>query len=85
MPPSAAATPAVVFRPATAADQRAITAIIRQAGINPLSLKWPNFLLAVEAGAGEVVGTGQLTATGAGSWPPSPPCPRTVGAASRVN
>lgn len=60
MPPSSRPAPEIAFRPATAADQAAITAIIRQAGINPMGLKWPNFLLAVDAGTGAVVGTGQL-------------------------
>lgn len=57
----------IQLRPATAADQAAIRAIIREAGINPLSLKWPNFLLAVDAADGQVVATGQVKTHGDGS------------------
>ena len=46
------------IRPATAADQRTITAIIRRAGINPMALHWQRFLLA-EAD-GEIIGTVQV-------------------------
>lgn len=57
----------IVFRDAAADDQKAITAIIRAAGINPMSLKWPNFLLAVDAATGVVAGTGQIKIHGDGS------------------
>lgn len=59
--------PGIVFRPATAADQSVINAIIREVGINPMSLKWPNFWLAVDADSGVVAGTGQIKAHGDGS------------------
>lgn len=46
------------IRPATAADQPTIRAMIRAAGLNPVHLDWPHFLLALE---GErVVGVGQV-------------------------
>ncbi|MBP7691955.1 MAG: GNAT family N-acetyltransferase [Anaerolineales bacterium] len=57
----------VLYRPAAAADQAAITALIREAGINRMSLKWPNFLLAVDAVSGAVVATGQIKTHGDGS------------------
>lgn len=50
----------ISLRPATAADQPRIKAIIREVGINPMSLHWPNFILAVDDATGEVVGTGQI-------------------------
>jgi N-acetylglutamate synthase-like GNAT family acetyltransferase len=50
----------IVLRPATAADQDTIVQIIREAEINPMDLKWPQFLLAVDDATGEVVGTGQI-------------------------
>lgn len=57
----------LTFRPAVEADQKTIVAIIREAGINPMSLKWPNFLLAVDEATGEIVGTGQIKTHGDGS------------------
>jgi len=57
----------ITLRPATAADQKQIVAIIRAAQINPLGLKWPNFVLAVEAETGAIVGTGQIKAHADGS------------------
>lgn len=56
--------PAVFIRGATGADQRAITALIREVGINPVGLHWRRFILA-EAG-GRVVGTGQIKPHGDG-------------------
>ena len=50
----------IIFRPATAADQKRIVAIIRAARINPMNLKWEHFLLAVDDASGEIVGTGQI-------------------------
>jgi N-acetylglutamate synthase-like GNAT family acetyltransferase len=50
--------PPVQIRRAVATDQRAITALIRAAGINPLSLHWRRFIVA-EAD-GRIVGTGQI-------------------------
>ncbi len=53
------------IRPATAADQRAITAMVRGAGINPLSVHWPRFLVAEDAG--RVIGVAQIKPHGDGS------------------
>ena len=50
----------ITLRPAVEADQPRIVAIIRAAQINPMDLKWPNFVLAVDDTTGEVVGTGQI-------------------------
>jgi N-acetylglutamate synthase-like GNAT family acetyltransferase len=50
----------ISFRPATAADQPAIVALIRAAQINPMDLKWPNFVLAIDDATGAIVGTGQV-------------------------
>lgn len=57
----------ISLRPATAADQARIQAIIREADINPMDLKWPNFVLAVDDATGEIVGTGQIKQHGDGS------------------
>ena len=46
------------IRPATQADQPAITAMVQAAGINPLSLHWPRFRVADDAG--RVVGVVQI-------------------------
>ncbi len=54
-----------IIRPATRADQATIREMIRKAGINPMSLNWPNFLVAEEDGA--VVGVGQVKVHGDGS------------------
>jgi N-acetylglutamate synthase-like GNAT family acetyltransferase len=56
------------IRPATAADLKTITAIIRAAQINPMDLKWPNFALAVDEASGAVVGTGQIKRHSDGSF-----------------
>jgi putative acetyltransferase len=53
------------IRAATAADQPAITAIIRQAGINPIALDWQRFLVA-EAD-GQIIGTVQVKPHGDGT------------------
>ena len=53
------------LRPATAADQPIITAIVRQAGINPRDLEWPRFIVAEREG--EVIGVGQVKPHGDGS------------------
>jgi len=50
----------ITLRPATAADQPRIVAIIRAAQINPMDLKWKNFVVAVDDQTGEVVATGQI-------------------------
>jgi N-acetylglutamate synthase-like GNAT family acetyltransferase len=46
------------IRPAIEADQPVITAMVRAAGINPLSLHWPRFRVAEEGG--RVVGVAQI-------------------------
>lgn len=48
----------VTIRPASAADQPAIAAIVRAARINPLGLDWPRFLVAEESGG--LIGVGQV-------------------------
>ncbi len=50
----------IALRNATEADQPRITALIREAGINPMDLKWQNFVLAIDEATGEIVGTGQI-------------------------
>jgi len=50
----------ITLRPATAADQPRIVAIIRAAQINPMDLKWKNFVVTVDDQTGEVVATGQI-------------------------
>jgi N-acetylglutamate synthase-like GNAT family acetyltransferase len=47
------------IRPAKESDQPAIKTLIRDAGINPLGLHWPRFLVAVNP-AGNVIGCGQV-------------------------
>ena len=47
------------LRPATAADQAAINALVREGNINPLDLHWENFTV-IENDAGEVVAIGQI-------------------------
>lgn len=53
------------IRPATLADQPAITALVRAVGINPLSLHWSRFRVAEEGG--RVVGVAQIKIHGDGS------------------
>jgi N-acetylglutamate synthase-like GNAT family acetyltransferase len=55
----------VTIRPATEADQPTIRRMVREAGINPMNLRWPNFLVAEESGA--VLGIGQVKTHGDGS------------------
>ena len=55
------------LRPATAGDQKSIVAIIREAHLNPMDLKWSNFVVAVDEASGDVVGTGQVKAHRDGS------------------
>ncbi len=57
----------IILRPAEAADQKCIVAIIHAAGINPLNLKWPHFVVAVDDVSGEIVGTAQVKTHGDGS------------------
>ncbi len=50
----------IAVRPATAADQKSIKAIIRAVQINPMGLHWPNFVLAVDQDSRTVVATAQI-------------------------
>jgi N-acetylglutamate synthase-like GNAT family acetyltransferase len=52
----------VYIRPATEADQPTIRRFVKDARLNPMSLNWPNFVMAEEDGA--VVGVGQVKAHG---------------------
>ena len=47
------------LRPATADDSFAIKDLIHRVGINPMSLDWHRFVLAVD-GSGKMLGCGQL-------------------------
>jgi len=55
----------VTIRPATEADQPTIRRLVREARINPMNLRWPNFLVAEEDE--EIVGIGQVKSHGDGS------------------
>ena len=55
----------LIIRPATAADQAAIRAIVRAAGINPVGIDWPRFLVA--AAGDDIVGIGQVKPHGDGT------------------
>lgn len=48
----------ILLRPALASDQKAIRALVRQARVNPLGIKWPNFMVAEIDG--QIIGIGQL-------------------------
>jgi N-acetylglutamate synthase-like GNAT family acetyltransferase len=50
----------IVVRPAAADDQKTIEAIIRDVQINPMDLKWRNFVLAIDQDNGTIVGTAQI-------------------------
>ena len=55
----------LAIRPATEADQSTIRRLIKEASLNRMSLKWPNFVVAEEEGA--IVGLGQVKPHGDGS------------------
>lgn len=55
----------MTIRTATEADQATIVRLIKEANINRMSLKWPNFVVAEEEGA--IVGVGQVKLHGDGS------------------
>ncbi len=59
---------AISIRPAAAADQETIVRIIRVAQINPMDLKWVQFVVAVDGATGEIVGTGQIKQHRDGSY-----------------
>jgi len=50
---------AITYRPALASDEAAIKALIRAVNINPMGLKWPCFLVAVDENA-QLIGCGQI-------------------------
>ena len=54
------------IQPATEEHQSAIKALIREADINPLGLKWPRFLVALD-NTDIVIGCGQVKPHGDGS------------------
>jgi len=54
----------IALRPAVAGDQERIVQIIRAAHINPMDLKWQNFVVAEDAAAREIVATGQIKTHG---------------------
>jgi N-acetylglutamate synthase-like GNAT family acetyltransferase len=56
----------IVLRPATQDDAAPIKALVRAVRINPMDLKWQNFIVAVDA-AGEFIGCGQVKTHGDGS------------------
>lgn len=56
---------ALTIRVATEADQTMIRRLIKEAHLNPMSLDWPNFVVAEEEGA--IVGVGQVKAHKDGS------------------
>ena len=49
----------ITYRPAQASDEAAIKSLIRAVNINPIGLKWPRFLVAVD-GNGRLIGCGQI-------------------------
>jgi predicted N-acetyltransferase YhbS len=51
---------AVHLRPAAAEDQATLVAMIRAERLNPLDLKWPNFMVAVDEATGGIVAIGQV-------------------------
>jgi len=53
------------IRAATEADQPTIRRFVREARLNPMSLNWPNFIMAEDGGG--VVGVGQVKKHGDGS------------------
>jgi N-acetylglutamate synthase-like GNAT family acetyltransferase len=54
----------ITFRPAAASDQERIVEIIRAAQINPMDLKWPNFVVAEDDTTRQIVATGQIKTHG---------------------
>ncbi len=53
------------FRPAAESDQKTITRMIHDAGINPMSLDWHRFIIAEDDGV--TIGIGQIKVHGDGS------------------
>jgi N-acetylglutamate synthase-like GNAT family acetyltransferase len=50
----------VEIRRATAADQEEIAALVRAARLNTRGLDWPGFVVAADAGSGDLVGVAQI-------------------------
>lgn len=59
-------SPEYSLRPATVADAKTIRRIISQVQINPISLNWCHFILAVDQD-GKIIGSGQVKPHGDGS------------------
>jgi N-acetylglutamate synthase-like GNAT family acetyltransferase len=55
----------IAIRPATAADQPTISAMVRDARLNPFRLNWGDFVIAEDEG--RIVGIGQIRPHGDGS------------------
>ena len=49
-----------LIRPARAAEEAAIKALIRAEHLDPLNVHWQNFLVAEEVDAGRLIGIGQV-------------------------
>jgi len=56
----------ITLRPATAKDAAAIRSLIHTVGINPMSLNWQRFIIAINDG-GEMLGCGQIKPHGDGT------------------
>jgi len=56
----------ISLRPAQAADQATIHDLVQASQLNPLSLKWQHFIVAVNS-SGQIVGIGQIKTHGDGS------------------
>ena len=48
------------LRTATQEDERAIVALVRVTEINPMGIKWPRFVVAIDDATQSVVGIGQI-------------------------
>jgi N-acetylglutamate synthase-like GNAT family acetyltransferase len=59
-------SPPYTIRPAREEDQPGIKSLIQEAGINPLGIHWPRFLVAAD-GAENLIACGQVKAHGDGS------------------
>lgn len=56
----------ISLRPAQAADQATIRDLVQASQLNPLSLKWQHFIVAVNS-SGQIAGIGQIKTHGDGS------------------
>jgi N-acetylglutamate synthase-like GNAT family acetyltransferase len=50
----------ITLRSATAADQKTLVRIVKEAQINPADIKWRHFTVAVDDDTGEIVSIGQI-------------------------